>query len=68
MVEVLLGENQALWTAHKWSISQRFNYFSQLSYPSDVGPVAVADVELWQILETVVEAHTSNKGRPWLGE
>ena len=33
-VEILGGERQALWAALKWSISQRFDYWCQLSVPS----------------------------------
>jgi hypothetical protein len=39
-VKVLEGERQALWSVLKWSLSQRFEYWLQLSYPSDVKEAA----------------------------
>ena len=67
-LQVLKGENQALWAALKWSISQRFDYFCQLSYPSDIRPVAEwLDGELWRFLEAAVGAHIPQReeGRGW---
>ena len=53
-VQVLGGEKQALWATLKWSIRQRFDYWSQLCQPSSVvQPVAAKlDRELWKVLET----------------
>ena len=51
--ELLSGERQSLWSALRCSISQRFDYWLQLSYPSVVKPVAEwLDEQLWKILET----------------
>ena len=50
---LLAGERQALWTALRCSISKRFDYWLQMSYPSVVEPVARwLDSQLWTILET----------------
>ena len=47
------GERQSLWSALRCSISQRFDYWLQMSYPSVVEPVARwLDEQLWKILET----------------
>ena len=67
-VEVLGGERQALWAALKWSISQRFDYWCQLSYPSDLRPAAAwLDGELWRVLEAAVGTHIPRRdeGRGW---
>ena len=67
-VEVLGGEKQALWAALKWSITQRFDYWCQLSYPSDIKPVASwLDSELWVLLESAVGCHIprGEEGRGW---
>ena len=51
-VKVLEGERQALWSVVKWSISQRFEYWLQLSYPSDVKEAAASlDRKLLRVLE-----------------
>ena len=51
--ELLSGERQSLWSALRCSISQRFDYWLQMSYPSVVVPVARwLDEQLWNILET----------------
>ena len=41
-VKVLEGERQSLWSVVKWSLSQRFEYWLQLSYPSDVKEAAAS--------------------------
>ena len=67
-VEVLGGERQSIWAALKWSISQRFDYLCQLSYPSDLQPGASwLDGELWSVLEAAVGAHIprGEGGRGW---
>ena len=67
-VEVLGGERQALWAALKWSISQRFDYWCQLSYPSDLRPAAAwLDGELWKMLEAAVGTNIprGEEGRGW---
>jgi hypothetical protein len=67
-VEVLGGERQALWAALKWSISQRFDYWCQLSYPTDLQPAAAwLDSELWGVLESAVGVHIpqGEEGRGW---
>ena len=51
-VNLLSGERQSLWTVLRCSISRRFDYWLQLSYPSVVEPVARwLDNQLWSILE-----------------
>ena len=51
--EVLSTERQALWSALRLSISQRFQYLMQLVPPSLVEPVAAKlDIVLWRILES----------------
>ena len=67
-VDVLGGEKQALWAALKWSISQRFDYWCQLSYPTDLQPAAAwLDSQLWGVLEEAVGAHIprGEEGRGW---
>ena len=67
-VEVLGGERQALWAGLKWSISQRMDYWCQLSYPSDIKPVvAWLDDQLWTVLEAAVGCHIprGEEGRGW---
>ena len=50
--ELLSGERQSLWSALRCSISQRFDYWMQMSYPSVIKPVAEwLDDQLWKILE-----------------
>ena len=50
--ELLSGERQSLWSALRCSISQRFDYWMQMCYPSVVEPVAEwLDQQLWKILE-----------------
>ena len=67
-VDVLGGEKQALWAALKWSISQRFDYWCQLSYPTDLQPAAAwLDSELWGVLEEAVGAHISRGRRAGAG-
>jgi hypothetical protein len=57
-VELLGGERQALWASLKWSISQRFDYWCQLSYPTDLQPAAAwLDSQLWRVLEAAVGTH-----------
>ena len=41
VIEVLAGERQALWSVLKWSISQQFDYWLQLCYPSQVKDAAL---------------------------
>ena len=67
-VEVLGGERQALWAALKWSISQRLDYWCQLSYPTDLQPAAAwLDSQLWGVLEAAVGTHIprGEEGRGW---
>ena len=67
-VEVLGGEKQAIWAALKWSISTRFDYWLQLSYPTDIQPVAAwLDGELWTVLEAAVGRHIprGQEGKGW---
>ena len=67
-VEVLGGEKQAIWAALKWSVSQRMDYWCQLSYPSDMQPVAAwLDDQLWTVLEAAVGSHIprGEEGRGW---
>ena len=67
-IQVLGGEKQALWAALKWSISQRFDYWCQLSYPSDLRPAAAwLDGELWKVLEAAVGTNIprGEEGRGW---
>ena len=50
--EVLASNRQALWTALRLSISQRFGYLIQLVAPSLMEPVAARlDEALWRVLE-----------------
>ena len=67
-VDILGGERQALWAALKWSISQRFDYWCQLSYPSDLQPAAAwLDSQLWGVLESAVGTHIprGEEGKGW---
>ena len=67
-VEVLGGEKQAIWAALKWSISTRFDYWLQLSYPTDIQPVAAwLDDELWIILEAAIGCRIprTQEGKGW---
>ena len=67
-VDILGGERQALWAALKWSISQRFEYWCQLSYPSDLQPAAAwLDSQLWGVLESAVGTHIprGEEGKGW---
>ena len=55
VAEVVVSRRQALWAVLRWSINQRFDYYSQLSPPSLTKPVARwLDERLWIILEKVV--------------
>ena len=52
VVEVLGGHKQALWSCLRLSVVQRFDYWLQLFWPSDIQPVAPwLDQQLWLILE-----------------
>ena len=52
--EVLATDRQALWTALRLSIQQRFQYMMQLTPPTLCEPVAAElDTALWNILESV---------------
>ena len=54
-VEVLKADRQALWAALRSSISQRFDYWSQLVRPSLSRPVAASlDGQLWKVLEATL--------------
>ena len=54
-VEVLSSNKQALWTALRLSICQRFQYICQHVQPSICEPVAAwLDEQLWKILEQTV--------------
>ena len=50
--QVLSGERQSLWTFLRSSLSQQFDYWSSLCYPSNVQAV-VGQLEniLWRVLE-----------------
>ena len=55
--ELLSGERQSLWSALRCSISQRFDYWLQMSSSSVVEPVAKwLDEQLWKILETAMDS------------
>ena len=65
---LLSTDRQALWSALRCSIIQRFDYWLQLSYPSVVAPVAKwLDDELWKILETAFGFHIPKaaEGKEW---
>ena len=52
-VALLATERQSLWSALRLSISQRFDYWLQMSYPSVIQPIAAwLDKELWKVLES----------------
>ena len=52
--DVLATSRQALWTALRLSVQQRFQYWMQLVPPSLCTPVAAElDEELWRLLEAV---------------
>ena len=54
VADVLRNERQALWAVLRWSINQRFDYWSQLCPPSLTEPVARwLDSKLWMLLERV---------------
>ena len=54
-VKVLRGERQDLWSVLKWSLSQQFEYWLQLSYPSDSREAAAAlDRKLGKVLEACI--------------
>ena len=62
-VKMLEGERQALWSVVKWSLSQRFEYWLQLSYPSDVKAAAVAlDRKLLRVLEACIGSQIPEGG------
>ena len=62
-VKMLEGERQALWSVIKWSLSQRFEYWLQLSYPSDVKAAAVAlDRKLLRVLEACIGSEIPEGG------
>ena len=66
--ELLSGERQSLWSALRCSISQRFDYWMQMSYPSVIKPVAEwLDDQLWKILEcaTGLSIPTSATNDTW---
>ena len=65
---VLAGERQALWSVLKWSISQQFDYWLQLCYPSQVKEAAeVLDKMLWEVMEAAAgsEVPRVEEGRGW---
>ena len=67
-VELLGGETQTLWASLKWSISKRFDYWCQLSFPSDLQPAAAwLDSQLWRVLEAAVGARIPQceEGKGW---
>ena len=39
-VQVLAGNRQCLWPMLKWSITQQFEYWMELTYPSDLRAAA----------------------------
>ena len=62
-IEVLQNDRQALWSAPRVSISQRFDYFCQLAPPSLSRPVAAyLDEKLWGVLEAAVGFQVPRKG------
>ena len=51
-IEVLQQDRQALWSSLRASVSQRFDYWCQLSLPSVTKPVAAyLDQQLWIMLQ-----------------
>ena len=66
--EVLAGERQTLWSVLKWSISQQFDYWLQLCYPSQVKDAAqLLDQVLWDIMEGAAGTHVprEDQGMGW---
>ena len=52
-----------MWSVLKWSLSQRFDYWLQLSYPSDVKQAAaLLDRKLWKVLEVCVGSSVPEGG------
>ena len=67
-VELLAGERQSLWSALRCSITHRFDYWLQMSYPSVVEPVARwLDDQLWKVLESATGFSIPRTGSnaPW---
>ena len=67
-VELLAGERQSLWSALRCSITSRFDYWLQMSYPSVVEPVASwLDDQLWKVLEsaTGLSIPRTSSNLPW---
>ena len=67
-VELLTGERQSLWSALRCSITSRFDYWLQMSYPSVVEPVATwLDAQLWKVLEsaTGLTIPRTSSNTPW---
>ena len=66
--EVLAGDRQALWAVLKWSISQQFDYWLQLVYPSLVREAAsMIDNVLWRVMETAAggQIPRTDEGKGW---
>ena len=66
--EVLAGDRQALWAVLKWSISQQFDYWLQLVYPSPVREAAsMIDNVLWRVMETAAggQIPRTDEGKGW---
>ena len=67
-VEILGSHKQALWSCLRLSISQRFDYWLQLSRPSDILASATwLDQQLWQVLQHAVGFNIprASEGRGW---
>ena len=67
-MQILAGERQPLWSVLKWSISQQFDYWLQLCYPSQVKDAAqFLDKVLWNVLEAAAgsDIPRTDGGKGW---
>ena len=63
-MEVLAADRQALWSALRSSINQRFDYWCQMVHPTLTRPVAAyLDQQLWQVFEAAVGFPVPRRGQ-----
>ena len=64
--DILAGERQSMWAVLKWSISQQFDYWLQLVYPSQVKEAAeLLDDVLWEQLVGRCQGEIGGKVGNW---
>ena len=68
MVLEVYVEKQSLRSMLKWSVSQQFDYWLQLVYPSQVKEAAeLLDDVLWEVLEGAAGGEMPRKDRGKVG-